>query len=198
MVWSAVAVLRHAVGLPSGRGRGAGATFTTVGMRPRAALRCPGRIARSRGTRRGRSSGARPARATGTRSAWSGAAGAWWSPSSTYPSSRACRRTGTSRPAAGRAVPAGRERGFEAHDDGTPLVVVDVETEQEFSVAEVVRRHRRHRRRVRRPRGFNIGDEGTPSSSRDHQRRDRPGRGRQPGGRPALPRDRRRLGRRQR
>jgi phenazine biosynthesis protein phzE len=31
-----------------------------------------------------------------------------------------------------------RERGFEAHDDGTPLVVVDVETEQEFSVAEVV------------------------------------------------------------
>ena len=30
------------------------------------------------------------------------------------------------------------ERGFEAHDDGTPLVVVDVETEQEFSVAEVV------------------------------------------------------------
>src|SRR5919112_5270944 len=32
----------------------------------------------------------------------------------------------------------GRERGFEAHDDGTPLVVVDVETELEFSVAEVV------------------------------------------------------------
>lgn len=31
-----------------------------------------------------------------------------------------------------------RERGFEAHDDGTPLVVVDVETEQEFSVEEVV------------------------------------------------------------
>jgi phenazine biosynthesis protein phzE len=30
-----------------------------------------------------------------------------------------------------------RERGFEAHDDGTPLVVVDVETELEFSVAEV-------------------------------------------------------------
>lgn len=30
------------------------------------------------------------------------------------------------------------ERGFEAHDDGTPLVVVDVETEHEFSVAEVV------------------------------------------------------------
>ncbi len=29
-----------------------------------------------------------------------------------------------------------RERGFEAHDDGTPLVVVDVETELEFSVAE--------------------------------------------------------------
>src|SRR5687767_13116208 len=31
-----------------------------------------------------------------------------------------------------------RERGFEAHDDGTPLVVVDVETEHEFSVAEIV------------------------------------------------------------
>jgi phenazine biosynthesis protein phzE len=31
-----------------------------------------------------------------------------------------------------------RERGFEAHDDGTPLVVVDVETEREFSVDEVV------------------------------------------------------------
>ncbi|MCW2853521.1 MAG: Anthranilate synthase component and chorismate binding protein [Nocardioides sp.] len=30
------------------------------------------------------------------------------------------------------------ERGFEAHDDGTPLVVVDVDTELEFSVAEVV------------------------------------------------------------
>ncbi|MEP9384431.1 anthranilate synthase family protein [Nocardioides sp. KR10-350] len=31
-----------------------------------------------------------------------------------------------------------RERGFEAHDDGTPLVVVDVDYEREFSVAEVV------------------------------------------------------------
>src|SRR4029079_8453853 len=31
-----------------------------------------------------------------------------------------------------------RERGFEVHDDGTPLVVVDVETELEFTVAEVV------------------------------------------------------------
>src|SRR4051794_18774683 len=30
-----------------------------------------------------------------------------------------------------------QERGFEAHDDGTPLVVVDVETELEFSVEEV-------------------------------------------------------------
>lgn len=30
------------------------------------------------------------------------------------------------------------ERGFAAHDDGTPLVVVDVETEEEFSVAEIV------------------------------------------------------------
>ena len=31
-----------------------------------------------------------------------------------------------------------RERGFEAHDDGTPLVVVDIESEREFTVAEVV------------------------------------------------------------
>ncbi|GEP34744.1 phenazine-specific anthranilate synthase component I [Nocardioides szechwanensis] len=30
------------------------------------------------------------------------------------------------------------ERGFEAHDDGTPLVVVDVDTELEFSVAEII------------------------------------------------------------
>jgi phenazine biosynthesis protein phzE len=30
------------------------------------------------------------------------------------------------------------ERGFEAHDDGTPLVVVDVETEIELAVADVV------------------------------------------------------------
>jgi phenazine biosynthesis protein phzE len=31
-----------------------------------------------------------------------------------------------------------RERGFRAHDDGTPLVVVDVESEQEFSVAQII------------------------------------------------------------
>src|SRR3954451_20657844 len=31
-----------------------------------------------------------------------------------------------------------RERGFEAYDDGTPLVVVEVETELEFSVAQVL------------------------------------------------------------
>jgi phenazine biosynthesis protein phzE len=31
-----------------------------------------------------------------------------------------------------------RERGFEAHDDGTPLVVVDVDMELEFTVEEVV------------------------------------------------------------
>ena len=30
------------------------------------------------------------------------------------------------------------ERGFDAHDDGTPLVVVDVAEEHEFSVAEVI------------------------------------------------------------
>jgi 2-amino-4-deoxychorismate synthase len=31
-----------------------------------------------------------------------------------------------------------RERGFDVHDDGTPLVVVDVETELEFTVEEIV------------------------------------------------------------
>src|SRR5215213_76065 len=31
-----------------------------------------------------------------------------------------------------------RERGFEAHDDGTPLVVVEVETELEFSVEQIL------------------------------------------------------------
>src|SRR6187551_9840 len=31
-----------------------------------------------------------------------------------------------------------RERGFEAHDDGAPLVVVDVETELEYTVEEVI------------------------------------------------------------
>src|SRR6201986_1005779 len=31
-----------------------------------------------------------------------------------------------------------RERGFEAHDDGTPLVVVEVESEREYTVAEVI------------------------------------------------------------
>ena len=59
------------------------------------------------------------------------------------------------------------ERGFEAHDDGTPLVVVDVDAELEFTVAEVVaaiddaglelRRPRRLRDRRRRR---------TPRSSR--------------------------------
>jgi phenazine biosynthesis protein phzE len=42
------------------------------------------------------------------------------------------------------------ERGFEAHDDGTPLVVVDVESEREFTVAAVVSAHRQHRCRVAR------------------------------------------------
>lgn len=30
------------------------------------------------------------------------------------------------------------ERGFEAHDDGTPLVVVEIESEREYTVAEVI------------------------------------------------------------
>ena len=31
-----------------------------------------------------------------------------------------------------------RERGFQAHDDGAPLVVVDVQSEREFTVAEII------------------------------------------------------------
>ena len=87
------------------------------------------------------------------------------------------------------------ERGFEAHDDGTPLVVVEVESEREFSVADVIdaiddvagglRRPGRVRDRRRRLRQGGRGD---------HRGRDRPGRGRQPGDRPALPRHRGRLG----
>ena len=58
------------------------------------------------------------------------------------------------------------------------------------------RRDRRHRRRVRRPRRLRDRRRGVRQARRgDHHRRDRPGRGRQPGDRPALPRDRRRLGR---
>ena len=76
---------------------------------------------------------------TATPSAWSAAGAAWSSRCSTS-------RSRPARPADGHiadrllAVPFRqvRERGFEAHDDGTPLVVVDVETELEFSVAEVI------------------------------------------------------------
>ena len=84
-----------------------------------------------------------------------------------------------------------RERGFEAHDDGTPLVVVDVETEQEFTVAEIVDAIDDVAGRVRRPRRLRDRRRGVRRARRaDHRRRDRPGRGRQPGDRPALPRDR--------
>ena len=91
-----------------------------------------------------------------------------------------------------------RERGFEAHDDGTPLVVVDVETELEFSVAEVVD--------AIDDTGVEFADRGGFETDDEEYgklveaiitRRDRPGRGRQPGHRPPLPRHRRRLGRRQ-
>ena len=160
----------------------------------------PGKPSRpSRGTRRGRSSGGPPGRATATPSAWSAAGGAWSSRCSTYRSSPARPPTGH---IADRllAVPFRqvRERGFEAHDDGTPLVVVDVETELEFSVEEVVDGDRRHRGGVRRPRRLRHRRRGVRQARRgDHPRRDRAGRGRQPRHRPALPRDRRGLGRRQ-
>ncbi len=88
-----------------------------------------------------------------------------------------------------------RERGFEAHDDGTPLVVVDVEIEQEFSVAEIVDAIDDVPVEFADRGGFETDDEEYAALVRaDHRRRDRPGRGRQPGDRPALPRDPRRLG----
>ncbi len=52
-----------------------------------------------------------------------------------------------------------RERGFEAHDDGTPLVVVDVESEREFSVAEVVEAIDEVPVELADRGGFEIGDE---------------------------------------
>ncbi len=52
-----------------------------------------------------------------------------------------------------------RERGFEAHDDGTPLVVVDIETEQEFTVAEVIDAIDDVPVEFADPGGFEIGDE---------------------------------------
>ncbi len=50
------------------------------------------------------------------------------------------------------------ERGFEAHDDGTPLVVVDVTEEHEFSVAEVVAALPRLPVEAADPGGFDIED----------------------------------------
>ena len=51
-----------------------------------------------------------------------------------------------------------RERGFEAHDDGAPLVVVDIATER------------------RRRRGVRAGDEGGPGRRPGRRGRPRPGR----------------------
>jgi len=52
-----------------------------------------------------------------------------------------------------------RERGFAAHDDGTPLVVVDVESEREFSVAEVVEAIDEVEVELADPGGFETSDE---------------------------------------
>src|SRR3990170_3385090 len=52
-----------------------------------------------------------------------------------------------------------RERGFEAHDDGTPLVVVDVQSEREFTVAEIVDAIDDAPVELADRGGFDIGDE---------------------------------------
>ena len=90
------------------------------------------------------------------------------------------------------------ERGFQAHDDGAPLAVVDIESEREVPLEELIAalpdeevvlrgrgRLRDLRRRLRR------------RGRADHPRRDRQRRGRQPRGRPALPRAAARLGHRE-
>ena len=59
-----------------------------------------------------------------------------------------------------------RERGFEAHDDGTPLVVVDVESEREFTVAEVVEAIDDNEVTFADRGGFEPATTSTPSSSR--------------------------------
>ena len=83
-----------------------------------------------------------------------------------------------------------RERGFEAHDDGTPLVVVDVETELEFTVDEVIDAIDDTGVEFADRGGFDTDDDGVRRAGRrDHPRRDRPGRGREPRHRPPLPRD---------
>ena len=91
-----------------------------------------------------------------------------------------------------------RERGFEAHDDGTPLVVVDVETELEFSVAEVID--------AIDDTGVEFADRGGFETDDEEYGKlveaiisDEIGQGEGANlvDRPALPRDRRRLGRRQ-
>ena len=154
---------------------------------------------RCRGTRRGPSSGARRAPVTATPSVWSAAGAAWSSRCSTSRSRRACPPTATS-PTGCSPIPFRqvRERGFEAHDDGTPLVVVDIETELEFSVAEVIDAIDDTGIEFADRGGFET-DDATYGELVDAiiTRRDRPGRGRQPRHRPALPRDRLRLGRRQ-
>jgi len=52
-----------------------------------------------------------------------------------------------------------RERGFEAHDDETPLVVVDIESEREFGVAEVIEAIDDLEVAFTDRGGFDIGDE---------------------------------------
>ena len=133
-----VATREEAIALGRAAGLGAGGPR---GFRHRVAQTSrPGTPSpRSRGTRRGRSSGARRARVTATRWACSADVVAEVASildipleSGPPPEGRQCDRLV--------AVPFRQvgERGFEAHDDGTPLVVVEVETEREFSVADVV------------------------------------------------------------
>ena len=88
-----------------------------------------------------------------------------------------------------------RERGFDAIDDGTPLVVVDIDVEHEVHASTTCSPRCRRGDRDRRPGRLRDLRRGLRDRRRvDHPRRDRPGRGRQPGHRPALPRRGRRLG----
>ena len=89
------------------------------------------------------------------------------------------------------------ERGFLAHDDGTPLAVVDIETEREVPLEELVAALPDEEVTFEDEGGFETSDEDYARRRRaDHPRRDRQRRGREPRRRPALPRAAARLERR--
>ena len=119
---------------------------------------------------------------TATRSAWSVGAAARSSRCSTSRSRRVSRSRGTSPTGCWPSRSArSRERGFEAHDDGTPLRRRRHRDRAGVLRRRDARRDRRHRHRVHRPGRLRDRRRDVRRGRRgDHPRRDRPGRGRQP------------------